>query len=132
MNLEQKISREKLCDNLALLREALTDGRNYPPSHVFFFDNRSIYCHFASCPCGSTTIGEMLRHMEHCVPLALTEDSLQLFLSACKEEDAKRFSNSFLESSKADFLLLIRHAAQDESKWRAVITLCDGLRLQNR
>jgi hypothetical protein len=129
--MKQALSHKKLCGYLNLLRETMTDGRNFPPSHVCFFDSRSFYYYFAKCPCGDETVEEILIQMEPCIPLAITEESLQLFLSAYKEEDSPYLAHSFLESSKADFLLLIRHAAKDDGQWHAVMTLCEGLRLKN-
>lgn len=129
--LNQIISRKALCGYLTLLKETLTDERNAPPAHVRFFDSRSFYCYFAKFPCGAETVEDVLRRMESCIPLAITEESLQLFLSACKKEASARRTSSFLESSKADFLMLIRHAANDCGKWQAVITLCEGLRQKN-
>lgn len=129
--LKQSISRKELCGYLNLLRETMTDGRNFPPSHVRFFDSRSFYYYFSKCPCGDETVEEVLIQMENCIPLAITEESLQLFLSAYKKEKSPYLAHSFLESSKADFLLLVRHAAKDDGKWQAVMTLCEGLRLKN-
>lgn len=130
--MKQSISRKELCGYLNLLRETMTDGRNFPPAHVLFYDSRSFYYYFSKCLCGNQTVEEILIQMEQCIPLAITEDSLQLFLSAYKEEDSAYFSHSFMESSKADFLLLIRHAANDNGKWHAVIALCEGLRQKNQ
>ncbi|MEA5058091.1 hypothetical protein SDC9_148960 [bioreactor metagenome] len=129
--MKQSISHKELNGYLDLLRDTMTDGRNFPPAHVLFFDSRSFYYYFAKCPCGNKTVEEILLQMESCIPLAITEESLQLFLSAYKEKDSNYFAHSFLESSKADFLLLIRHTAEDEGKWHAVINLCDGLRQKN-
>ncbi|MFV0313608.1 MAG: hypothetical protein ACK5I7_00740 [Anaerotignum sp.] len=129
--LKQTISRKELCGYLNLLRKTMTDPKNFPPSHVHFFNSRSFYYYFSKCPCGSETVEEILLQMESCIPLAITDESLQLFLSAYNEEDSPYLAHSFLESSKADFLLLLRHAADDDGKWRAVIMLCDGLREKN-
>lgn len=129
--MKETISWNELCGYLDSLKETMTDGRNFPPSHVLFFDSRSFYYYFSKCPCGKETVEEVLIQMENCIPLAITEESLQLFLSACKKEDSPYLAHSFLESSKADFLLLIRHAAKDDGKWHAVMTLCEGLRQKN-
>jgi len=129
--MKETISRNELCGSLNLLRNTMTDGRNFPPSHVLFFDSRSFYYYFAKCPCGNKTVEEILLEMENCIPLAITEESLHLFLSAYKEKESNYLAHSFLESSKADFLLLIRHTAEDDARWRAVITLCEGLRQKN-
>lgn len=129
--MKQSISRKELCGYLTLLRESMTDGRNFPPSHVRFFDSRSFYYFFSKCPCGSETVEEVLLQMEDCIPLAITEESLQLFLSAYQKDTSPYLTHSFLESSKADFLLLVRHAAKDDGQWQAVITLCEGLRQKN-
>lgn len=129
--MKQSISRKELCGYLTRLRESMTDGRNFPPSHVRFFDSRSFYYFFSKCPCGSETVEEVLMQMEDCIPLAITEESLQLFLSAYQKENSPYLTHSFLESSKADFLLLVRHAAKDDGQWQAVITLCEGLRQKN-
>ena len=73
---------------------------------------------------------EILQKIETCIPLAVTEESFSLFLSVCKEPKAER-TRSFLESSKADFLLLIHQTAENEPQWCALTALCEKLRQRN-
>ena len=86
--------------------------------------------HLAKQPCEGDTIGGILKKIETCIPLAVTEESFSLFLSACKEPKTERTRN-FLESSKADFLLLVHQTAKDEQQWRALTALCEKLRQRN-
>ncbi len=124
------ISKEELKKHLGNLRETMTDGRNFPPSHVHFLNTMSFYAHFAKCPCGSNTVAETLQEMKHCIPLALTKTSLDHFLAACKQPPSPKFTERYLEHCKADFLLLLYRSANDSEQWQSVFQLCDSLRLQ--
>ena len=88
------------------------------------------YHYLKKQPCGNDTIGGILQKIETCIPLAVTEESFSLFLSACKEPKSERTRN-FLESSKADFLLMVHHAAKDDLQWEALTILCETLRQRN-
>lgn len=110
----------------------MLNERNTPSSQVLFFDNKSYYSYFAKCPCGDTDVANTLCAMESCIPLALTEKSLNLFLQAYSEKEAAEITNSFMQSSKADFLMLIQRAAKDQDEWDSVILLCESLRQKNK
>ena len=102
----ESISRKELCGYLSLLRRQLAGQSLFPAPNVIFLNSRALYHHLARQTCGGITVGEILQKIETCIPLAVTEESFSLFLSVCKEPKAER-TRSFLESSKADFLLLI-------------------------
>ena len=101
----ESISRKELCGYLSLLRRQLAGQSLFPAPNVIFLNSRALYHH-------------------------LTEESFSLFLSVCKEPKAER-TRSFLESSKADFLLLIHQAAENEPQWCALTALCEKLRQRN-
>ena len=124
------ISRKDLCGYLSLLRNALTEQDLFPAPNVIFLGSRALYHHLAKQPCDGDTIGGILKKIETCIPLAVTEESFSLFLSACREPKTER-TRSFLESSKADFLLLVHQTAKDEQQWRALTELCEKLRQKN-
>ena len=128
--MNQTISRKDLCGYLSLLRNALTEQDLFPAPNVIFLGSRTLYHHLAKQPCDGDTIGGILKKIETCIPLAVTEESFSLFLSACKEPKTERTRN-FLESSKADFLLLVHQTAKDEQQWRALTELCEKLRQKN-
>ena len=128
--MNQTISRKDLCGYLSLLRNALTEKDLFPAPNVIFLGNRALYHHLAKMPCEGDTIGGILKKIETCIPLAVTEESFSLFLSACREPKTER-TRSFLESSKADFLLLVHQTAKDEQQWRALTELCEKLRQKN-
>lgn len=127
MIVQQTISRKALCGYLSLLREQIGGQTLFPAPNVIFLNSRSLYHHLAKQPCGAATVGEILKKIETCIPLAVTEDSFSLFLSACREPKTERTLH-FLESSKADFLLLIHQTAGNETEWQALTTLCEALR----
>ncbi len=116
----QTISRKTLCGYFSLLRQTLQCFQM--PHNVIFLNSRAFYCHTANLPCGDTTIGNILTDMECCIPFA------------CNEYTWKSFCNNtlktehFLESSKADFLLLLLSAIQDDTHWQALLRLCENLR----
>ena len=114
----ESISRKELCGYLSLLRRQLAGQSLFPAPNVIFLNS------------GGITVGEILQKIETCIPLAVTEESFSLFLSVCKEPKAER-TRSFLESSKADFLLLIHQTAENEPQWCALTALCEKLRQRN-
>ena len=122
----ESISRKELCGYLSLLRRQLAGQSLFPAPNVIFLNSRALYHHLARQTCGGITVGEI----ETCIPLAVTEESFSLFLSVCKEPKAER-TRSFLESSKADFLLLIHQTAENEPQWCALTALCEKLRQRN-
>ncbi len=121
------LSRNELCGYLSLLRRQIGQQELFPAPNVIFLNSRALYHHLAAQSCGAQTVGEILDRIETCIPLAVTEESFALFLSACHEPRAER-TRTFLESSKADFLLLIHQAAENEQQWTALSALCERLR----
>ncbi|MBQ9091842.1 MAG: hypothetical protein IJY52_06210 [Anaerotignum sp.] len=128
--MNQTISRKDLCGYLSLLRKQIGGQELFPAPNVIFLNSRALYHHLAKQPCGGDTIGGILKKIETCIPLAVTEESFSLFLSACREPKTERTRN-FLESSKADFLLMVHQTAKDEQQWTALTTLCEKLRQRN-
>ena len=128
--MNQTISRKDLCGYLSLLRNQIGGQELFPAPNVIFLNSRALYHHLAKMPCEGDTIGGILKKIETCIPLAVTEESFSLFLSACREPKTER-TRSFLESSKADFLLLVHQTAKDEQQWRALTALCEKLRQKN-
>ena len=128
--MNQPISRKDLCGYLSLLRNQIGGQELFPAPNVIFLNSRALYHHLAKQPCDGDTIGGILKKIETCIPLAVTEESFSLFLSACREPKTER-TRSFLESSKADFLLLVHQTAKDEQQWRALTALCEKLRQKN-
>ena len=128
--MNQPISRKTLCGYLSLLRKELAGRELFPAPNVIFLNSRALYHHLAVLPCGGDTIGGILKKIETCIPLAVTEESFSLFLSACREPKAERTEN-FLESSKADFLLMVHQTAEDEDAWQTLTALCEKLRQRN-
>ena len=124
------LSRNELCGYLSLLRKQIGGKELFPAPNVIFMNNRALYHHLAGQTCGTDTVGGILEKIETCIPLAVTEESFSLFLSACKEPKTER-TRTFLESSKADFLLLIHQTAENEQQWKALTSLCETLRQRN-
>ena len=128
--MNQPISRKELCGYLSLLRKELAERELFPAPNVIFLNSRALYHHLAKLPCGDDTIGGILQKIETCIPLAVTEESFSLFLSACHEPKTER-TRTFLESSKADFLKMVHQTAKDELQWAALTALCEKLRQRN-
>lgn len=124
------LSRKDLCGYLTQLRRQIGGQDLFPAPNVVFLNSRALYHHLAGQLCGQDTVGGILDKIEACIPLAITEESLSLFLSACREPHEER-TRSFLESSKADFLLLVHQSAGNEADWQALIALCEALRQKN-
>ena len=128
--MNQPLSRKDLCGYLSLLRKQISGQELFPAPNVIFLNSRALYHHLAKQPCGGDTIGGILQKIETCIPLAVTEESFSLFLSACREPKTER-TQSFLESSKADFLLMVHQTAKDDTQWHALTALCEKLRQRN-
>ena len=128
--MNQPISRKDLCGYLSLLRKELAERELFPAPNVIFLNSRALYHHLAKQSCGDDTIGGILQKIETCIPLAVTEESFSLFLSACREPKTER-TRTFLESSKADFLLMVHQTAKDDLQWAALTALCEKLRQRN-
>lgn len=128
--MNQTVSRKDLCGYLSLLRKQIGGQELFPAPNVIFLNSRALYHHLAKQHCDGDTVGGILKKIETCIPLAVTEESFSLFLSACREPKAERTRN-FLESSKADFLLLVHQTAKDEQQWTALTALCEKLRQRN-
>ena len=128
--MNQPISRKDLCGYLSLLRKELAERELFPAPNVIFLNSRALYHHLAKLPCGDDTIGGILQKIETCIPLAVTEESFSLFLSACHEPKTER-TRTFLESSKADFLLMVHQTAKDERQWATLTARCEKLRQRN-
>ena len=129
--MHQPISRKDLCGYLSLLRKTMRETDLFPAPNIIYLNNRALYHQLAKIPCGNDTIGGILQKIETCIPLAVTKESFSLFLSVCKEPEAERI-RSFLESSKADFLLMVHQTATDEEQWSALTDLCENLRQKNK
>lgn len=106
----ESISRKDFAAIYLFCADSLAGQSLFPAPNVIFLNSRALYHHLARQTCGGITVGEILQKIETCIPLAVTEESFSLFLSVCKEPKAER-TRSFLESSKADFLLLIHQTA---------------------
>lgn len=124
------LSRKDLCGYLTRLRTQLGGQALFPAPNVIFLNSRALYHYLAGQHCGQDTIGSILDKIEACIPLAVTEESFSLFLSACREPHEEK-TRSFLESSKADFLLLVHQTAENEADWQALAALCESLRRKN-
>ena len=128
--MNQTLSRKDLCGYLSLLQHTLSEQELFPAPNVIFLGNRALYHHLAKQPCGNDTIGGILQKIETCIPLAVTEESFSLFLSACREPRNER-TRCFLESSKADFLLMVYQTVNDTQQWNELTALCEKLRQRN-
>lgn len=126
--MKESISHKELCGYLSLLRSRIDTV--FPAPNVVFLNSHALYLYLEGQRCGKATIGEILQKIEPCIPLAITEESFSLFLSACTQAKAERM-RQFLESSKADFLLLLHQTAAHEEQWQALNALCETLRQKN-
>lgn len=119
-----KISQSTLYCYLQWLRTTLIQWEQRTKGKILFFNNQCFYAQMAALSCGAETVASVLEKMEGCIPLALSEESLCRFLYASTKEEAK----AFLQSGKADFLLLLWAAKEDVVLWNTVFDTCDALR----
>lgn len=120
--MQQQISYHTLCAYFSQLRQMLMQWEKEKERNVVFLNNRAWYAYMAQKDCGGKTVAQILEDMRCCMPLALTKDSMcRLFHSGAE-------ISAFAESSKADFLMLLRYAKADECLWQSLLELCEGLR----
>ena len=93
--MNQTLSRKDLCGYLSLLRKEMRERELFPAPNVIFLNSRALYHYLSRQACGNDTIGGILKKIETCIPLAVTEESFSLFLSACREPKTER-TRSFL------------------------------------
>ena len=77
--MNQTLSRKDLCGYLSLLRKEMIGRNLFPAPNVIFLNSRALYHHLAKQPCAGDTIGGILKKIETCIPLAVTEESFSLF-----------------------------------------------------
>lgn len=131
--MNQKISQKQLYSYLEQLKQAIAsysglENTIYLNSHAFYACVKDYLCE------NGQTIGTLLKHIEQCIPFSLTDDSFSLFLSAYEQENPKKMEalrQGFVESCKADFLLLLFHCKTD-SDWASVRNTCENLRVKHR
>lgn len=125
--MEKEISRKTLCGSLYLLRQSLSKWERERKKNVIFLNSPAIFSALCPLPCGTDTIGGVLEKIESCIPLALTQKSLSLFLEACAKPQRDK-ATAFLESCKTDFLMLLLYAGDHEEIWENIVSLCEELR----
>lgn len=123
--MNQQISEHTLCRYFSQLRQTLMQWEKEKERNVIFLNSQAWYVYMAQKDCGGKTIAQVLEDMCCCMPLALTKDSLRRLLRNGTEAAA------FAESSKADFLLMLRYAKTDEGLWQSLLELCKSLRRRN-
>ena len=125
--MENEISRKTLCGSLCLLRQSLAKWEKERNKNIVFLNGSAVFSALCPLPCGTDTIGGVLEKIKSCIPLALTQKSLSLFLDACAKPQKEK-STAFLESCKTDFLLLLLYAQSHQELWENIAALCEELR----
>lgn len=129
ISLTASISHQTLISSLALLRKRLSDWEKKEGKNITFLDGASAFSHLAPLSCGNHTVGGLLEILEPCIPLGLTENSLQLFFAACEDPQTK--AKDFLKSCKQDFLFMLLYAKDENDTWAAIEKGCENLRQAN-
>ena len=103
--------------------------------NVIFLNNQCFYLFLKQLECDDgSTIGKALDQLEQCIPFALTDDSLSLFLSSCQSDSYEKMEalrKGFIESCKNDFLLHLL-SISEQSQWQHILETCETLRKKNR
>lgn len=123
------MSEKKLRYYLFLLQKAINEEATKSSDVIVFFDTHSFYLHYKDVICeNGESIENILHHMEHCIPLALTQKSLDIFLENTIVEDKQYRFDAFLQSAKEDFLQLLSYTKEDSSAFSDICTMCESLR----
>ncbi|MFI3174827.1 MAG: hypothetical protein R3Y53_06435 [Bacillota bacterium] len=127
--MSEQISEKKLQYYLFLLQQAMVRAEKKLAEEIAFFDTHSFYLHYKSAICeNGESIEDILNHMEHCIPLALTQKSLEVFLESSQGVDKKQKLNAFFQMAKEDFLQVIAYTKNDKEAFADVSLMCESLR----
>jgi len=131
--MNHQISHKQLYSYLEQLKQAIV--RYSTLENTIYLNSHSFYTCVKDYPCGKNeTIGSLLKKIEQCIPFSLTDESFSLFLSAYEQESPNKMESlrqGFVESCKADFLLLLFHC-KTESDWDSIRNACENLRTKDR
>lgn len=126
------LSKTQLEDYLEHIKNCILKEGNALSKSIEFINSNSFYEYYKTKTCpNKKTIEENLKIIEDYIPLALQQQSLDIFLSTCKETDSPYVLKSFLESSKIEFLQLINYSKNDKQKWQEIKIICETLRKQH-
>ncbi len=127
------ISSEELLINLNLLRDTMQNYDYKELKNIYFFDNYTLFYYIKRLKVldnSGLTIDEVLKKIEYCIPLTLTEKTYNIFISAAASIDEKETDNlctRFVDESKMNFLKAIK-AAKDGDEWQKILNLCENMR----
>lgn len=125
------VSEKKLRYYLYMLQKAVKEESTKLSDSVVFFDAQSFYLHYKKLVCeNGESIETVLHHMKHCIPLALTQQSLDAFLENSERmgENKKYRFDAFLQSAKEDFLQLLAYTKDDSGAFLDICMMCESLR----
>lgn len=126
------VTSEQLYQYLVQLKSTI-QGFDYSKlNNVTFFNIKSLYDFMSKLPCGESTVQDILDNIDGYIPLAITMESMDLFIESAAEIDYDKKNsllNAFSCRCRVDFMNLIKNTTSDEN-WNKIVNSCQELRKQ--
>ncbi len=127
--MSKQLSQKKLQYYLFLLQQTMIKEEKNLAKTIAFFDTHSFYLYYKDLICeNGESIEMILNHIEHCIPLSLSQNSLTIFLEKSTEKNEMYDVALFLQSAKEDFLQVISYTKEDKESFADVFMMCESLR----
>lgn len=134
--MEKLLKSEELSEKLELLKTTLQHFDYNNLQNITFFNIYSFYTYLSQITCShgkkEYTITSLLDEIEQYIPLAITDSSLEIFLSAAQSEsetELEKMTQLFSYRCRMDFINLVRSAKEPE-EWHRIVKACQHLRGQ--
>lgn len=126
------LSKSELENHLNEIKDCIIKEISKTPKNISFLNSDAFYDYYKDKTTKSNiSIEATLNIIEDYIPLAIKKNTLDIFLANCKAEDSPYILQSFLHSSKVEFIQLIDYSKNDKEKWNEVCILCESLRLKH-
>lgn len=125
-----QMDKNQLFFYLNTLKESIQHYDYQSISNVIFFNSDSFYCFIRDDTCeNGQTVEEILLLVEPYIPLTLTDENLDLFVSSffLPEAEQTGIQQSFARKAKSDFIASIQRSKKNE-QWDFLLSVCESIR----
>ena len=124
------ISENKLISYLETIRKKVRDIDISEFKNIVFLSSESFFYFIDNRKGKSVQLSELLNKIEHYIPLAITEENINLLLNAALDPSGDKvdaLESSFIASSKIKFVNTIIDAHSPE-QWNEIVNTCKTIR----
>jgi len=127
---ENRVLKEtQLQENLERVRSSISNLQHYNISNIIFLNVDSII-NFIDMKTENAGFRECLKEIEPYIPLAVSNQNLELFVEAAERGDdrtVESLENAFVKNSMTRFISEVYNAQTDEA-WRNILETCGKIR----